>query len=174
MKRPRSVTIIGLLLLLQGLFLALFGGTVVALRVASRLDALPANEQVDVPWALLPDMLSSTSTLVIGVFGLVSSIGLLRLRSWSWLMAMIVQGVSMILNLIDYTRGEANYLAMLFAAVVVFYLNRRDIRQVFNTAAYQQDRTGPAVARPGAAVAREPAGEAAHRRRAQGGDDTSR
>jgi hypothetical protein len=140
MKRPQSITIIGTVLLLHGLLLSLFPGLLIGLLIAQRLTVLPTELATALATLDLPDLLVIASALVIGIFGVVSSIGLLRLRSWGWLMVMIVQGVSMIVNLITYLRGNADhltYLGMLFAAVIVLYLNQHEFQQVFDVADYQ-------------------------------------
>jgi hypothetical protein len=145
MKRPQSITIIGTVLLLQGLLLSLFPGVLIGLLIAKNLDVLPAELSTTLETLDVPDLLVIASALVIGVFGVVSSIGLLRLRSWGWLMVMIVQGVNMIVNLITYLRGNADnltYLGMLFSVVIVLYLNQHEIKQVFDVVLHQT-RTDP-------------------------------
>lgn len=137
MKRPPSVTLIGALLLLQGALYTVFAGSIVALELSRSLEMLPPELAAEVPWQEMPSLLVVSTTLMIGMFGVVSSIGVLRLRLWGWLMAMIVQGVSMILSLVDYAREDANYVSMFLSAVIVFYLNQRHIRQVFETAQHQ-------------------------------------
>jgi hypothetical protein len=134
MKRPRSVTFIGVLLLVQGLILSIAPGVLIGLIIAERLDVLPINETVNVPAILQESTLSFFSTFVVGIFGLVSSIGLLRMRYWGWLMAMIVQGVAMTLKLIEYSRGQPDYVQMFVSVFIVFYLNQRHIRQFFDVA----------------------------------------
>lgn len=136
MKRPLIVTIIGVLLLLQSLFSTLFAGGVIALSIAMEQEMLPPDLAADFARLALPDTLSLTTVLTIGIFGLVSSVGLLRLRPWGWLMAMIVQGVSLVVNLLDYVRGDPNYFYLLFSVVVVLYLNQRGIQQVFDVTSY--------------------------------------
>jgi hypothetical protein len=139
MKRPRSVTLIGAALLLHGLGLTAFGGTLIGLILAQQFGWLTPDYAAQVATLQLPSLLVLVSITVQGIFGIVSSIGLLRMRPWAWLMAMIVQGISMILYLADYVRGSPNYVGMAFAVFVVFYLNQRDIQRIFD------------VARPGSA-----------------------
>jgi hypothetical protein len=134
MKRPRSVTIIGVLLLVQGLVLSIAPGVLIGLMVASYLDVLPEDMANDVSGVVQEGSLPFFSSFVVGIFGLVSSIGLLRTRYWGWLMAMIVQGVAMTLKLIEYTRGQPDYMQMFVSIIIVFYLNQRHIRQFFDVA----------------------------------------
>jgi uncharacterized membrane protein (DUF2068 family) len=99
------------------------------------------------------------SITVHGIFGIVSSIGLLRMRPWAWLMAMIVQGISMILYLADYIRGVPNYVGMIFAVFVVFYLNQRDIQLIFDVARRHSAEAPPTESAP---PSEEPVPDAAH------------
>jgi uncharacterized membrane protein (DUF2068 family) len=134
MKRPRSVTVIGVLLLMQGLILSIAPGVLIGLIIADHLDVLPVYETIDVSTIVQESTLSLFSTFVVGIFALVSSIGLLRLRYWGWLMAMIVQGVAMIIKLIEYWRGPPDYIQMFVSVIIVFYLNQRHIRHFFDMA----------------------------------------
>ncbi len=133
MKRLRSVTIIGSLLLMQSLLFIFVFGVAVVLVYAEQFGRLPPElaAQVEALGLALPDVLVISSVFVIGVFGLVSSIGLLRMRRWGWLMTMLVQGISMVMLLVDYFQGQPNYAWMLFTVFVVLYLNQRDIQHAF-------------------------------------------
>jgi uncharacterized membrane protein (DUF2068 family) len=131
------------LLLLQGLILTIVPGLGLSLLAAETMQ--PDSEDLAQLTELVTmnDILTLLSLLVIGIFGFVSSTGILRLRPWGWLMAMLVQGISLIVCLIDYVQGEPNYVWMLFSVVVVFYLNLRDIQQIFDIAAAQEQRKRP-------------------------------
>jgi hypothetical protein len=132
MKRPRSVTFIGVLLLVQGLVLSIAPGVLIGFIMTDYMDMLPANEPVNLSVVLQESTLSFFSSFVVGIFALVSSIGLLRMRYWGWLMAMIVQGVAMTIKLIEYWRGPSDYVQMFVSVIIVFYLNQRHIRYFFD------------------------------------------
>ncbi len=161
MKRPRSVTLIGTALLLHGLGLTLFGGTLIGLILAWESGWLAPDNAAQVAALSLPSLLVLASVAVQGIFGIVSSIGLLRMRPWAWLMAMIVQGISLIVYLVDYIRGAPNYVGMIFAVFVVFYLNQRDIQLVFDVARRRSSTPPPPPEEPmpDAAHLKHPAGE---------------
>src|SRR5262249_12092344 len=88
MKPPFGVTLIGVLLLLQGLLLTLAAAIVLTFTVAQVADVLPpelARQGVELTGG---DVLSNVAHGVIGVFSIVTSIGMLRLRPWAWFVAM--------------------------------------------------------------------------------------
>jgi hypothetical protein len=68
---------------------------------------------------------------VAGILVIIS--GLIRLRRWAWVTVMVANGLSMVLNLYHYYRGEPFYLGMLLSLAIVFYLNSRDVQQAFKT-----------------------------------------
>lgn len=146
MKRPRRVTIIGSLLLLQGLALLAVAAVLITWANTEHLDMLPQALAAEVQAMTLGEMMFVATALVMGIFGVVSGIGLLRLRPWAWLMAMIVQGIGMIIDLIEYARGRPNYITMTFAVVVVLYLNQGSIQEAFQVARHQTQARRTAAA----------------------------
>ena len=63
---------------------------------------------------------------------------MLRLRPWAWLVAMLLQGVTLATNLFYYfVQGQLFALALLLAIIIVFYLNSRTIRHVFEAAEHR-------------------------------------
>ncbi len=166
MTRPRIVTLIGLLLFFQGLAFALLASAVMALYSIQRLHIQFSPSIMELlaqlPRISLADLLSVTSLLVLGVFGLVSSVGLLRLRPWGWLMAMIVQGISLVVDLADYLRGNPNYFDMVFSVIVVLYLNQRSIQQIFDVVRYPASQQGDAASMQEQAVAEMTHAEVSH------------
>jgi hypothetical protein len=153
--------LIGTALLLHGLGLTLFGGALIGLILAWESGWLAPDNAARVAALQLPSLLVLVSVAVQGIFGIVSSIGLLRMRPWAWLMAMIVQGISLIIYLVDYIRGAPNYVGMIFAVFVVFYLNQRDIQLMFDVARRRSSTPPPPLEEPApdAAHLKHPAGE---------------
>ena len=52
-------------------------------------------------------------------------------RRWAWLLAMILIGLGMVIDLASYVRGSVLHIPMIINVVMVFYLNQRDVRRVF-------------------------------------------
>ena len=69
--------------------------------------------------------------LIVSVLAIV---GLLQRLEWGWTLAIITAGISLALNIGWWLSGDPHYLSMAVNAVVVFYLNQRDVREAFGVA----------------------------------------
>jgi hypothetical protein len=136
--RPDGVTILALLLLVQGVLLVVLGIVVPALPAARMLPGVVARLLAAVS---LGSLLPGVAQAGLGVAALITSIGIFQLRPWAWLMAMALQGVILVVLLIEYLLGGHSYLDMLLASVVALYLNWRPIRQAFDIAQHQAGMT---------------------------------
>jgi hypothetical protein len=76
-------------------------------------------------------LLSSASYLILSVAGIVTLIGFLRLRRWSWVLLMTWTGVSLIISLMDYFYSHANYVVMASNVIIAFALNITDVQRMF-------------------------------------------
>jgi uncharacterized membrane protein YvlD (DUF360 family) len=127
-KRPRSVIILVIFQLLQSLTLLTYG----SFRVVTA--AWPGNAwefSLDFLATMLVQVITSgAGLLILGLFTLIISGQLFRMKAYAWLMAMSLQGIILLTSLIAYLRHEPNYLLMTFGVVLVFYLNLNDIRAV--------------------------------------------
>ena len=139
MKRPTSVTLLGILIFIQGLMFTVLSSLALLLFSTTLSESLPPDIASELPAVRLQDLLLAASALVMGGVGLVSSIGILRLRSWAWLMAMIAQGINLFAEMVNYTRGQANYISLVVSTIIVFYLNQRDVQIAFRVAHRRED-----------------------------------
>ncbi len=132
MKRPLGVLLLGVLILVVGLFLSLLAALLLLSTLARSTGNLPPD------WVILgeprqvQDVLFLAAQFVLGVAAVVSGIGLLLIRTWAWLLALALLGCELIIQLSNYFQGHPAYGAMLFSALLVLYLNQRPIREVFN------------------------------------------
>ena len=139
MRRPLGVTIIGALVLTQGLAFGLLGSLGTIAPLAAKAGLLPPEVLAALPPLHRREEILAVGALMLGSFGLVSGIGLLRLRPWAWLMAMILQGINLANELVGYTRGSAVYINMGLSVLIVLYLNARDIQRAFSAAQHRAD-----------------------------------
>ena len=133
MKRPFGVIIIGTLLLVQGLFLAASASAVIFLNVTPGAGQLQRPPVLDFAGLSARDGTSAILVATLGVFIVISGVGVLRLRSWAWLAAMTLQGWTLAVFLLgELTRGRSSYSTAIISVVIVFYLNSRTVRQTFD------------------------------------------
>jgi hypothetical protein len=128
-ERPRSVTILAFLQVLQSLGFLGFG-------VMQVLEfEWPEAVVWQTPETFIPTvielMVSGIGLIFVGVLMLIVTIELLRLRSWAWILSMSVQGMGLFAALSGYLRGEPNYLSMALGVLLVFYLNQQEVQDAF-------------------------------------------
>ena len=90
----------------------------------------PANE------TLLSDLaeqyrIVGAITVVLGGFGIVGAIGLLRLMPAGFVIVLLVAGISLLNELASTMSGRSDDLRLLIVVVAVVYLNTRPVREVF-------------------------------------------
>lgn len=142
MRRPRSITLVGILLVLYGLALMATAGLVTLLSLwpeALQVEIAQLRELIDQVSRL--DVVLLGGQVLIGLIMLVGGIGLLQLRGWAWLMAIIGLGVHLLILLIDYWRREPIYWAMLASGLLCFLLNLREVKQTLGLIEDPNDNT---------------------------------
>ncbi len=74
--------------------------------------------------------------LLLAFAGLVilSVIGMLSRRRTGWLLAMVITGLFVAIDIYGYLNSSANHLWMVLNIVTVFYLNQRDVREAVGAA----------------------------------------
>ena len=128
LERPRSVIVLFVFQILQSLTLLTYGGY----RVATTGWPSRAWEfSLDFMMVALVKVINSgAGLLVLGFLTLIIALQLFSIKSYAWLMAMSLQGIILFASLIAYLRHEPNFILMVFAVVLVFYLNQNEIRIV--------------------------------------------
>ena len=129
-SRPWTVRAVGLLLLLQA-------AGYVALSVYLLLPfdwRATAEHRLEVLSPQQSDALSISVILIpAAILAVLSAIGFLFLFRAGWLLAMAMQGATLLSCLTLYfdTRPQAIFPVMLYCAIMAFYLNTSDVRSAF-------------------------------------------
>src|SRR5216684_6995398 len=108
-KRPIGVAIIAILSFLAGL-VEILGG--VALLGLAALGATAGAGFLAAFAGIIGGVL-----LILGLITLAVAIGLWRMRSWAWWIALIVNLLSIVLSI-----GTASYIGVIFPLIIVIYL----------------------------------------------------
>jgi len=112
-NRPLGVTILAILQILGGI-LGILGGSA-ALMLALLTPAL-------ILFIILAAIL-----LIVGLLGLIVGWGLYTMKSWAWMLAMILN----IINIILAIYPTLNIVSMIIPLIIVLYLNQKDIKSRF-------------------------------------------
>jgi len=91
---------------------------------------------------------SAFGPIILAFAGLVilSVIGMLSRRRIGWLLAMVITGLFVAIDIYGYLNSSANHLWMLLNIVTVFYLNQRDVREAVGAAEpLEADGAAPAA-----------------------------
>jgi hypothetical protein len=86
--------------------------------------------------------------IVLAFAGLVvlSVIGMLSRKRIGWLLAMVITGLFVAIDIYGYLNSSANHIWMLLNIVTVFYLNQRDVREAVGAGEpVETDRAAPAT-----------------------------
>jgi hypothetical protein len=72
--------------------------------------------------------------LAFALLVVLSVIGMLSRKRTGWLLAMVITGLFVAIDIYGYLNSSANHLWMLLNIVTVFYLNQRDVREAVGAA----------------------------------------
>ncbi|HEY7350209.1 MAG TPA: hypothetical protein VH599_17960 [Ktedonobacterales bacterium] len=131
-RRPLGVTILAVLILLFGLLVSGLSLFLLVLSLLHYTGNVPPALVVALGRLSMLDLFLVTAQAALGVFALVSGIGMLRLRPWAWLIGMLLLGCELVIQLSNYFQGRPAYLVLFVTALLVFYLNQRPIREAFS------------------------------------------
>ncbi len=121
--RPFGLFVIITLLILQ----VLLGALVVILGVLS-VVVQSATEFVG---TIMANPLAPVDTLLVPLWALVVVVGLWRYHRWAWYMMMLLLAYWMATDAINYFNAAPDYFPMLLNVAMVFYLNQREVQQLF-------------------------------------------
>jgi hypothetical protein len=125
------VIIAAILLLIGGVFGAVFGSIMVIVGGLSSLTGVLPFRDALAAWGgnLLVDGLTD---LVIGVMEIVAAVGLFLVQPWAWVLAVAVTVVSVIGPLISIFSGHyAASIWLIVPAVILILLWSPDVRRAF-------------------------------------------
>ena len=135
-RRPPAVSIVVLIFLLNVLL-----ATFTLILMLYELGVLGVPDPLGVLKALggtyqgllqLGRIVVETGLIVIFV---VATIGLYQLRRWAWTLAMLMLGIGLAVNLLNFLRGDPDYVLMVARVVAVILLDQEPVRFAFGTKA---------------------------------------
>ena len=133
---PILIAVIGFFGALAGMFWLYLGLRLLGFDWFGALGDLPAFEQTGL-WGWL--------AIAAGIAWLIAAFGLWALQPWAWTFAMIVAGFALFeafLWFIEYPGSGVGFASAIMPAIILFYLNGREVRSEFFGKA---DTTAPPV-----------------------------
>jgi hypothetical protein len=128
--RSNSITVLIILLLVQaiftlgyGVFLGFYNGWVIFKK---------ARFYNFLPFAMADRVSSAVVLIAISLVMFVVVFSFIRQKPWAWLAAITIQGLSLLVGLVEYAIDNPNYVALAFGVVMVFYLNQQEVRDIYN------------------------------------------
>lgn len=128
-KRPFALLILaGLLLFKAGLAVAALVGA----HAANNNWLMPGILRMNPEFGEFLQGSAVADEILVGlaVLLVVAAIGLVRLQRRGWVLAMVVTGLFVALDIYAYIQGVPNHLWMGLNIITVFYLNQEDVREV--------------------------------------------
>jgi len=136
-RRPFGVTIIAVLLLVNGMLAVVRGGMIAVEFYNEQQGTIEPGEisELTEDFSLL-DWL----TLPVSAAGIVMAWGMWTLHPGAWFATMFLQGLYLLAQIYDYSQGDRPYGNLLITVLTVFYLNQRDVQLVFR--GWRDERRG--------------------------------
>jgi hypothetical protein len=128
-SRRKPVTLyilVGLMIVKSLLIILVLGG-------AYTFSDGPVGEALQMPGvaAAIRETPGAVGVLILVAAVLLSSaLMLLAGRRTGWLLAMVITGVSVAIDIVAFIAGAGSHVWMILNVVTVFYLNQRDIREL--------------------------------------------
>ncbi len=119
MKRPDGVTLIAVWYFLNAFFILLSFCALIAIPVSGAFSDI--NDQTGLFWATAGVICLAIFVAVTGIVAALTGWGLLRIRSWARILALILA----IMGLFAFPVGTV------ISALIIWYLLKEDVRQVF-------------------------------------------
>jgi hypothetical protein len=133
-RRPRAISFVASLLLVEALIVVLIGAAMATIALAG----LPMPEEMpDGAFGpligLVPGLGLAIVIMLAGGGLALASVGLLRLREWAWVLAMSLQGIGLADALWETYTSQPQHLTLAVGSFVVLVLNQREVRQAFDS-----------------------------------------
>ena len=133
-ERPIGVTILAVLAVIGGLINLAFGGFMTFMGPALGAEMASQSADTTASYALGGAMAAlGIGLAILGLLYLVTAYGLFTLKSWAWMLAVVVQIVSAVANGVQFINGYAagSLGAVLIAIAILFYLFRPHVKAAF-------------------------------------------
>ena len=141
-RRPLGVTIISVVLAIEGIFellvgiLILVGIFTLGHEISIHGHAV-VGSMVDVVGGVLGGVLAGAA-LIIGLFSLIFAIGLWTLKRWAFWLTVILEIISIVRHLLEFTHPVHSTVSIVIGlilpvVILLYFLFDRNVRAAFRT-----------------------------------------
>ena len=132
-QRPTGITILAVLAVIGGLLSLFFGGFMALIGPGMSVEMATQSDDPMAPAVGGFMAVVGVALLLHGVLQLVTAYGLFTLKGWAWMLAVIVQVFSLVVNGLQLFQGQVGgaVVAILIAAGILYYLFRPHVKQAF-------------------------------------------
>lgn len=122
-SRPLGVTIVAILMAIEGIFLILAGiGGIVAGGVLGAELGIAGGVIVA----------ASSVALALGIAGLVIAWGLITGKGWAWIITIIITIIMAIVNIVHLASGRYEHIiGLIINGVILYYMYRPQVKAYF-------------------------------------------
>jgi hypothetical protein len=122
-NRPFGVTIVAILMAIEGIFLILAGiGGIVAGGIV--------GAELGIGGGVI--IAASSVGLALGIAGLVIAWGLIIGKGWAWIVTIIITIVMAIVNIIELANGRYEHvIGLIINGVILYYMYRPQVKAYF-------------------------------------------
>jgi hypothetical protein len=121
-SRPLGVTIVAILMIIEGIFLILGGISGIA------VGGIMADE-LGIGGAIIA---ASSVGLALGIAGLFIAWGLISGKGWAWIITIIITIIMAIVNIISIASGRYEHIfGLIINGVILYYMYRPQVKAYF-------------------------------------------
>ena len=122
-SRPLGVTIVAILMIIEGIFLILGGISGIA------VGGIMADELGKAGGAIIA---ASSVGLALGIAGLFIAWGLISGKGWAWIITIIITIIMAIVNIISIASGRYEHIfGLIINGVILYYMYRPQVKAYF-------------------------------------------
>jgi hypothetical protein len=116
-KRPLGVTIVAILMIINGIILILTGAGGIAVGAI-----------LDIPFIGV----ASGVLIALGIAALVVAWGLIKGKVWAWIVTVILSIISIIMSIIAIAGGNfGSIISLIINGVILYYMYRSEVKAYF-------------------------------------------
>jgi hypothetical protein len=145
-KRPLGVTIVSILMIVNGIILvgggvwaAYFIPSLITPQLTGGLSNLTEGNQLSpqlsntITGAIVGIvMVTAGIAIALGIASFVLSWGLLKGKGWAWIITVILAIISLVFSIIGLASGSIpNIISMIINGVILYYMYRREVKSYF-------------------------------------------